>query len=69
MQHANSPLTPNGRLRVVRLVEEENLTFEAAAAASNVAKSTCWEWVRRWRAAGESARRDLSCLADRCSFR
>ena len=42
MQHANSPLTPNGRLRMVRLVEEENSTFEAAAAASNVAKSTCW---------------------------
>ena len=54
---------------MVVLVEEEGLTFEAAAAASNVAKSTCWEWVRRWRAAGESARRDLSCLADRCSFR
>ena len=67
MQHANSPLTPNGRLRMVRLVEEENFTFEAAAAASNVAKSTCWEWVRRWRAAGESERRDLSCLADRSS--
>ena len=67
MQHANSPLTPNGRLRMVRLVEEENFTFEAAAAASNVAKSTCWEWVRRWRAAGESERRDLSCLKDRCS--
>ncbi len=44
MQHANSPLTPNGRLRMVRLVEEQGFTFEAAAAASNVAKSTCWEW-------------------------
>jgi len=33
MQHANSPLTPNGRLRMVRLVEEEKFTFEAAAAA------------------------------------
>jgi len=67
MQHANSPLTPNGRLRMVCLVEAEDLTFEAAAAASNVAKSTCWEWVHRWRAASEDQRRDLSCLADRSS--
>jgi len=52
---------------MVRLVEEEKFTFEAAAAASNVAKSTCWEWVRRWRAAGELERHDLSCLADRSS--
>jgi len=52
---------------MVRLVEEEKFTFEAAAAASNVAKSTCWEWVRRWRAASELERRDLGCLADRSS--
>ena len=44
MQHANAPLTPNGRLRMVELVvEEQEFTFEAAAAASNVAKSTVWD--------------------------
>jgi len=47
MQHANSTLTPKGRRRLVALVEEDRLTFEAAAAAWNVAKSTCWEWARR----------------------
>jgi transposase InsO family protein len=67
MQHANAPLTPNGRLRMVRLVEEDGLTFEAAAAASNVAKSTCWEWVRRWRRASGEERRTLACLQDRPS--
>jgi transposase InsO family protein len=67
MQHANAPLTPNGRLRMVRLVVEDGLTFEAAAAASNVAKSTCWEWVRRWRAASDEDRRTLACLEDRPS--
>jgi transposase InsO family protein len=67
MQHANAPLTPNGRLRMVRLVVEEGLTFEAAAAASNVAKSTCWEWVRRWRQASAEERRSHACLADRPS--
>jgi transposase InsO family protein len=67
MQHRNAPLTPNGRRRLVALVEEYGLTFEAAAAASNVARSTCWEWVRRWRQAGEEERRDLGCLRDRPS--
>jgi transposase InsO family protein len=67
MQHANSPLTPKGRYRMVLLVEEEDFTFEAAAAASNVAKSTAHTWVSRWREAGEEQRRDLSCLRDRPS--
>jgi hypothetical protein len=31
MQHRNTPLTPNGRRRLVALVEEEGLTFEAAS--------------------------------------
>ena len=64
MQHRNAPLTPNGRRRLVALVEEEGFTFEAAAAASNVAKSTAHAWVTRWREAGEAERRDLSCLED-----
>ncbi len=67
MQHGNAPLTPNGRRRLVALVEEEGLTFEAAAAASNVAKSTAHTWVTRWRQAAEAERRDLSCLRDRSS--
>ncbi len=67
MQHGNAPLTPNGRRRLVALVEEEGFTFEAAAAASNVAKSTAHTWVSRWRKAGEEQRRNLSCLQDRSS--
>jgi transposase InsO family protein len=58
MQHRNAPLTPNGRRRLVALVEEEGLTL---------AKSTAHTWVTRWREAGEVQRRDLSCLADRSS--
>jgi transposase InsO family protein len=67
MQHRNAPLTPNGRRRLVALVEEEGLTLQAAAAACNVAKSTAHTWVSRWREAGEEQRQDLSCLADRSS--
>jgi transposase-like protein len=67
MQHANAPLTPNGRLRMVMRVEEQGMTFEAAAAASNVAKSTCWDWVKRWREVSNDERRTLACLVDRPS--
>jgi transposase InsO family protein len=67
MQHGNAPLTPNGRRRLVALVEEDGLTFKAAAAALNVAKSTAHTWVSRWREAGEEQRRNLSCLQDRSS--
>ncbi len=67
MQHRNAPLTPNGRRRLVALVEEEQLTFEAAAAASNVSRSTAHTWVTRWRQAGEAERRSLACLRDQSS--
>jgi transposase InsO family protein len=67
MQHANAPLTTIGRLRMVLLVEEEGFTLQAAANACNVAKSTCWEWVRRWRKASEPDRATLACLEDRSS--
>ena len=67
MPHANAPPTGTGRHRMVRLVEEEGLTFEAAAAASNVAKSTVHLWVSRWRAAPSQERASLACLEDRPS--
>jgi transposase InsO family protein len=67
MQHANAVLTPNGRLRMVLLVEEEGWTLQAAADACNVAKSTCWAWVHRWRRASELERATLACLEDRPS--
>jgi transposase InsO family protein len=67
MQHRNARLTPTGRRELVLLVEERGFTFAAAAAAANVAKSTAWEWVRRWRSASAAERRSLACLADRPS--
>lgn len=38
-------------------------TATKGSAASNVAKSTCWEWVHRWRQASAEERRSLACLA------
>jgi transposase InsO family protein len=67
MQHRNAPLTATGRLGMVLLVEEEGLRFEAAAAASGVARSTVYLWVSRWREASEEERATLRCLKDRRS--
>src|SRR5687767_4469724 len=67
MQHPNARLTPRGRRELVRLVEEDGLTFAAAAAAANVAPSTVWVWVHRWRAGSDQERASLACLADRSS--
>jgi transposase InsO family protein len=52
---------------MVLLVEEERMTFEQAAACSNVAKSTVWEWVWRWRRATPTERATLACLRGRSS--
>jgi len=67
MEHRNAPLTRTGRLRLVRLVEQDGYTFAAAAAAANVATSTVHCWVGRWRAASEQERSTLACLEDRSS--
>jgi transposase len=67
MQHPNARLAPTGRLAMVKLVEERSLTFEAAAAASNVAKSTVHTWVARWRSASPASRRTPAALQDRPS--
>jgi transposase InsO family protein len=65
--HHRARLTARGRYEVVRRVEELEETFAQAAAWANVSKSTVWEWVRRWRAAGPEERESLACLAERSS--
>jgi transposase InsO family protein len=60
-------LTPRGRESVVRRVVDDGETFAQAAAWANVAKSTVWEWVRRWRAADPEDRASLACLTERSS--
>ena len=67
MSHPNAVLTPRGRLRLVRLVEEEGLTPRQAAACVGVSPSTVWEWVTRWRRASPGERQGLVCLRDRSS--
>ena len=67
MQHSNAKLTPAGRRRLVGLVCECGYSLALAARLSGVAKSTAWEWTRRWRAASASERFSWACLQDRSS--
>ena len=67
MPHHRARFTARGRYEVVRRVAEDGETFAQAAAWANVAKSTVWEWVRRWRLAGAQERASLACLAERSS--
>src|SRR5688572_13331356 len=67
MPHHRARFTARGREMVVRRVVDDGETFAQAAAWANVAKSTVWEWVHRWRAATPQQRASLACLEDRSS--
>ena len=51
----------------MRRVVEDGATFAQAAAWANVAKSTVWVWVTRWRRATPAERSSLACLQERSS--
>ena len=59
MSHANAPLTPEGRLRLVRRVETGRPVAHVAAEA-DVARATVTTWVKRYRASGVAALQDRS---------
>ncbi|MDQ5862406.1 MAG: IS481 family transposase [Actinomycetota bacterium] len=59
--HANAMLTPEGRLKLVRLVLEDGWTQARVAERLQVSRATVFRWVSRFRAQG------LSGLTDRPS--
>jgi transposase len=66
MLHRNAKLGLSGRLALVQAVDG-GMSVRAAAAAFSVSPATAHRWWRRWRGAGEEARRTLACLFDRSS--
>jgi transposase InsO family protein len=52
--HANAPLSPIGRGRVVERVVGQGWSVAAAAEAAGVSERTVWRWLARWRACGPS---------------
>jgi transposase InsO family protein len=59
--HANAPLSPIGRRRVVDRVVGQCWSVAAAAEAAGVTERTVYRWLARWRTEGPEG------LIDRCS--
>src|SRR4051812_33371301 len=64
MEDGRCKLGLQGRLELVRLIENGS-TLRAAAAALGVAPATAHRWWHRWQAASADERASRSCLATR----
>jgi transposase InsO family protein len=58
--HKNARLTPQGRLLMVRRIEQEGWKVADAAAAAGLSERRSYEWLKRYRAGGEIALHDRS---------
>ena len=63
--HANAPLGPKGRKRMVLRVLEEDIALTEAAEAAGVSAKTAGKWVRRYREEGEAGLLDRSSAPKR----
>ncbi|MCV7704096.1 helix-turn-helix domain-containing protein, partial [Micrococcus luteus] len=54
MTHANAPLTPTGRLRMVHRHLHDGIPQAHVAAEFRVSRPTVATWVARYRAEGEA---------------
>ena len=60
MSHANATLTPQGRLKLARLIVEEGWSYARAAERFSVSATTARRWAGRYRRLGAAGMRDLS---------
>ena len=60
MPHANAPLTPTGRLRVVERHLHDGIPIAHVAAEFRVSRPTVTTWVARYRAGGRPGLKDRS---------
>ena len=67
--HANAPLSPIGRRRVVDRVVIEQWSVAAAAEAAGVTERTVYRWLARWRAHGPAGLVDRRSVAKRIPHR
>lgn len=63
--HRNAPLTPEGRLRLCRLIEE-GWTVTSAAEPFRISRQTAHKWWRRYQSSGEPGLSDRSSRPRRC---
>lgn len=60
MAHANAPLTPEGRQRLVTRVLDDDRPISHVATEAGIARSTLTKWVARYRADGPEGLGDRS---------
>ncbi|MEB2526393.1 IS481 family transposase [Kocuria sp. CPCC 205258] len=60
MSHVNAVLTPRTRLRLARLIVEDQWTYAAAAKMFMVSARTAKKWADRYRAEGQAGMADRS---------
>jgi transposase InsO family protein len=63
--HRNAPLTPEGRRRLCRLIED-GWTVAGAAESMRISRQTAHKWWRRYLAGGRPALEDRSSRPRRC---
>ncbi|MGA2931803.1 MAG: IS481 family transposase [Acidimicrobiales bacterium] len=63
--HRNAPLTPEGRLRLCRLIED-GWTVASAAESFRISRQTAHKWWRRYQGAAEAGLVDRSSRPRRC---
>jgi transposase InsO family protein len=63
--HRNAPLTPEGRLRLCRLIEND-WTVAAAAESMRISRQTAHKWWKRYREGGIAGLEDRSSRPRRC---
>jgi transposase InsO family protein len=64
--HKNARLTPQGRLLMVRRIEEHGWTVAAAAGAAGLSVRRAYHWLGRYRTGGERMLHDRSSAPVRC---
>ena len=64
--HKNARLTPQGRLLMVRRIEEEGWSVAAAAEAAGLSRRRAYHWLGRYRTGGERMLGDRSSAPVRC---
>jgi transposase InsO family protein len=63
--HRNAPLTPEGRFRLCRLIED-GWTVASAAESMRISRQTAHKWWRRYLEAGRDGLEDRSSRPRRC---
>jgi transposase-like protein len=66
--HRNAPLTPEGRLRLCRLIEE-GWTVASSAESMRISRQTAHKWWRRYLEAGVAGLEDRSSRPKRTPTR